>query len=391
MALHTLHAMAERRHLRPARRRLSPLCGRRHWTVPHFEKMLYDNALLARAYLRGCRLAARRAPGAGLPPDARLDAARDARPRGRLLRRARRRLRRVEGQFYVWTVAELRRALGDDADAAIAWLGATERGNFADPHHPEPGLNVLCARGPEPPAPQRERVRAALLALRATRTRPGLDDKRLASWNALAISALADAGAALGRGWLPGRRPRVRRVRAHRAARRSRAAAAQLLPTARFAGGIPRGPCVSAGSAARAVRSDLRGALVRAGARARRPDDRAVRRPAVGWLLHDRLRPRRADRAPQGRRGHADPLGQRQRRPGAAAPLPADRRAQDARRADSALALLDEIAPRHPSAFGHLLQAMHWRLAPARPIACAVPGAIGAPRGSTGSGPAPTR
>ena len=62
-----------------------------------------------------------------------------------------------------------------------------------------------------------------------------------------------------------------------------------------------------------------------------------------------------------------------------------------ARRADSALALLDEIAPRHPSAFGHLLQAMHWRLAPARPIACPVPGAIGAPTGSTGSGPSPTR
>ncbi len=61
-----------------------------------------------------------------------------------------------------------------------------------------------------------------------------------------------------------------------------------------------------------------------------------------------------------------------------------------ARRADSAFALLDEIAPRHPSSFGHLLQGLHWRLAPARPIACPVPGPAGAPTGSTGSGPAPT-
>ena len=79
----------------------------------------------------------------------------------------------VEGRFYVWTVPELRSALGEDADAAIAWFGATEQGNFTDPHHPEPGLNVLTARGPAPDGQQRERIRARLLELRARRTRPG--------------------------------------------------------------------------------------------------------------------------------------------------------------------------------------------------------------------------
>ena len=98
----------------------------------------------------------------------------------------------VEGKFYVWSLDGLRTALGDDADAAIAWFGATERGNFE-------GANILESRGPEPPAEQRERIRATLLDVRAQRVRPGLDDKRLAAWNALMIAALADAGAVLGR------------------------------------------------------------------------------------------------------------------------------------------------------------------------------------------------
>jgi uncharacterized protein YyaL (SSP411 family) len=60
------------------------------------------------------------------------------------------------------------------------------------------------------------------------------------------------------------------------------------------------------------------------------------------------------------------------------------------RRAVSVLSLLQEIAPRHPGAFGHLLQAMHWQLSPARPIACEVPGSAPRSTGSTGSGRAPT-
>jgi uncharacterized protein len=160
------------------------------WTVPHFEKMLYDNALLARAYLHGwqcsgdelllrtCRetldfcLAELRAPEGGFY------AALDADSEG------------VEGRFYVWSVAELEDALGDLAGEAIAYFGASRDGNFD-------GANVLEARGPEPEPDRRERIRELLLASRAERVRPGLDDKRLTSWNALIIAALAEAGAVL--------------------------------------------------------------------------------------------------------------------------------------------------------------------------------------------------
>jgi uncharacterized protein len=162
------------------------------WTVPHFEKMLYDNALLARAYLHGYQASGdpllRRTAEETLDwalremraPEGGFYSALDADSEG------------VEGKFYVWSVAELEAVLGEDAEAAIAWFGATVRGNFE-------GTNVLESRGPEPPPEQRARIRAALLAARSERVRPGLDDKRLAAWNALMIAALADAGAVLGR------------------------------------------------------------------------------------------------------------------------------------------------------------------------------------------------
>jgi uncharacterized protein YyaL (SSP411 family) len=162
------------------------------WTVPHFEKMLYDNALLARAYVHGYQASGdallRRTAEETLDwalremrgPEGGFYSALDADSEG------------VEGKFYVWTVDELRAVLGEDAEAAIAWFGSTVRGNFE-------GTNVLESRGPEPPPEQRERIRAALLAAREERVRPGLDDKRLAAWNALMIAALADAGAVLGR------------------------------------------------------------------------------------------------------------------------------------------------------------------------------------------------
>jgi uncharacterized protein len=162
------------------------------WTVPHFEKMLYDNALLARAYLHGWLLsrdellrrvccetldwALREMRG----PEGGFYSALDADSEG------------VEGKFYVWSTDELRSVLGAElAEDATAYFGASERGNF------EHGLNVLEARGPEP-----ERlagIRAKLFEARSQRVRPGLDDKRLTSWNALMIAALADAGAVLGR------------------------------------------------------------------------------------------------------------------------------------------------------------------------------------------------
>jgi uncharacterized protein len=162
------------------------------WTVPHFEKMLYDNALLARAYLHGWQVtgeerfrrvccetldwALREMRGAEGGFYSALDADADG----------------VEGKFYVWTVAELRAVLGELAPEAIAYFGATERGNF------EHGTNVLEARGD--PAPERlPEIRCRLYGARSERVRPGLDDKRLTSWNALMIAALAEAGAVLER------------------------------------------------------------------------------------------------------------------------------------------------------------------------------------------------
>jgi uncharacterized protein YyaL (SSP411 family) len=170
------------------------------WTVPHFEKMLYDNALLARAYLHGSLMTGD--PAFRRVTEETLEfVARELRgPEGGFLSALDADSEGVEGKFYVWTVAELRAALqADDVDAALAWLGATDDGNFVDPHHPQPGWNVLTGRGPEPPAEQRERIRTALMAVRAGRVRPGLDDKRLAAWNGLAIHAFAEAGAVLGR------------------------------------------------------------------------------------------------------------------------------------------------------------------------------------------------
>jgi len=81
---------------------------------------------------------------------------------------------------------------GVKLQGVITWFGATEAGNFE-------GANVLESRREEPPPEVRASIRSRLLAARAERVRPGLDDKRLASWNALMIAALADAGAVLGR------------------------------------------------------------------------------------------------------------------------------------------------------------------------------------------------
>jgi uncharacterized protein len=160
------------------------------WLVPHFEKMLYDNALLARAYLHGWQVTGdelfRRVACETLDwalremrgPEGGFLSALDADSEG------------VEGRFYVWSLAELRSTLGEDAGAAIAYFGATDSGNFE-------GANILT-RGAEEPA-DLQAIREHLYEVRRHRVWPGIDDKRLTAWNALMISALADAGAVLER------------------------------------------------------------------------------------------------------------------------------------------------------------------------------------------------
>jgi uncharacterized protein YyaL (SSP411 family) len=163
------------------------------WIVPHFEKMLYDNALLLRFYAHLARrtdsaLALRVAEGTadflaeGLrTPDGGFASSLDADTDG------------VEGLTYVWTPEQLRSVLGDEEGAWAAELfGVTESGTF------EHGTSTLRLLGD--PEPERfERVRQALLAARSERPQPGRDDKVIASWNGLAIAALAESGVALGR------------------------------------------------------------------------------------------------------------------------------------------------------------------------------------------------
>ena len=160
------------------------------WLVPHFEKMLYDNALLARAYLHAYQVS-----GEGLfrrVCEETLDwAMRELRQdEGGFASSLDADSEGVEGKFYVWTPDEIRAAIPDLAEVAIAHFGVTEGGNFE-------GSNILVRATPDPP--ELAAIKAGLLAARAARVRPALDDKRLTSWNALMIAALADAGAALER------------------------------------------------------------------------------------------------------------------------------------------------------------------------------------------------
>ncbi|MFJ2731111.1 MULTISPECIES: thioredoxin domain-containing protein [unclassified Streptomyces] len=167
------------------------------WVVPHFEKMLYDNALLCRVYAHLWR-----ATGSDF---ARRVALATADFMVRELRTAEGGFasaldadsddgtgRHVEGAYYVWTPAQLREALGaEDAGLAARCFGVTEEGTF------EQGASVLQLPVQEGvfDADRVESVRRRLLAKRAERPAPGRDDKVVAAWNGLAIAALAETGA----------------------------------------------------------------------------------------------------------------------------------------------------------------------------------------------------
>jgi uncharacterized protein len=171
-----------------------------NWLVPHFEKMLYDNALLARVYLHGwqtmgeerwmrvCTETLDWALREMCGPEGGFYSALDADSEGE------------EGRFYVWDEEEMREGLGEAGIAAdaiervLGYWGVSGAGNFE-------GRNILhvpLGASAKQPAELPD-ARTALYAWRDRRVRPGLDDKRLLSWNALMIAALADAGAALGR------------------------------------------------------------------------------------------------------------------------------------------------------------------------------------------------
>lgn len=181
------------------------------WLVPHFEKMLYDNAQLSRVYLYAWQIT-----GDGFfrsiaediydyilremtAPEGGFFSATDADSEG------------VEGKFFVWTLEEVREALAPLVEAmprafeiAIAYFGLSESGNFE-------GANILTL--PEEPHDVAEdlglssqelqeaiaRIRTTLYDVRAERIPPALDDKILTSWNGLMLASMAEAARVLGR------------------------------------------------------------------------------------------------------------------------------------------------------------------------------------------------
>ncbi|MDQ1026497.1 uncharacterized protein YyaL (SSP411 family) [Streptomyces umbrinus] len=169
----------------------------REWVVPHFEKMLYDNALLCRVYAHLWR-----STGSDLARRVALETAdfmvRELRTNEGGFASA---LdadsddgngKHVEGAYYVWTPAQLREVLGEqDAELAADYFGVTEEGTF------EEGASVLQLPQSEGvfDAERIASIRARLLEARGERPAPGRDDKVVAAWNGLAVAALAETGA----------------------------------------------------------------------------------------------------------------------------------------------------------------------------------------------------
>ena len=182
------------------------------WLVPHFEKMLYDQALLIQVYLHAFQLTGHdhyrqvieetvgyvlrdlRHPSGGFY------SSEDADSEGE------------EGRFYVWTPEQIVEVLGEEqAVAAMEWYGVTEGGNFE-------GQTILHrpVRGDLLRSPAVEEARAALFEAREQRVRPGLDDKVLTEWNGLMLAALSEAAAVLEReDWLDAARDNAEMLLAH--------------------------------------------------------------------------------------------------------------------------------------------------------------------------------
>jgi uncharacterized protein len=329
------------------------------WLIPHFEKMLYDNALLARAYLHGWQATGdplfRRVAEETLDwalremrgPEGGFYSALDADSEGE------------EGRFYVWTVEEVREVLGDDAGAALDHFGVRAGGNFE-------GRTILT-RGAEEP-PNLGDLRRRLYEARSQRVWPGLDDKRLTSWNALTIAALADAGAALER--------------------------EDYLDAARTAAAFVLDELVEDGRLLRTWKEGrarlnayledhafLLEALLslyeatfepRWFAAARSIADTTIERfgdPEHGGFFetssdHERLLARRKD--PE---DHPIPSGNSSAAYGLLRLAALTGEHEYERRAVGVLRLFAELAPRHPNAFAHLLQALDFHLAPVREVA----------------------
>jgi len=336
------------------------------WLVPHFEKMLYDNALLARAYLHGWQVTGeplmRRVCEETLDwmlremrgPEGGFYSALDADSEGE------------EGLFYVWTPEQLREVLGpEDAETAAAWFGVRPGGNFE-------GATILTRGAGEPPA-NLDDIRRRMYEVRAQRVWPALDDKRLTAWNALSIAAFAEAGAVLERADYLGA---------------ARSCAEFLLAELRGPDGKLLRTYKDGEAKLNAYLEDhaflLEALLVlyeasfeeRWFVAARELADTMIERFADsergGFFEtsddHERLLARRKDLE-----DHPIPSGNASAAYGLLrlAALSGEHAYEE--RAAGVLALLHELAARHPQAFAHLLQALDFHLAPVREVALVGP------------------
>jgi uncharacterized protein YyaL (SSP411 family) len=167
-----------------------------HWLVPHFEKMLYDNALLLRVGVHLAQANDTAKTGDDEPrrvcfeiiewlrremtsPSGGFYSTLDADSEGE------------EGKFYLWDEAEIRALLGSDANAMLEYWGVTAGGNFE-------GRNILTVTHDSPPRGVKVDARQVLYDARAKRVWPGKDEKILASWNGLMLRAVAEAARVFG-------------------------------------------------------------------------------------------------------------------------------------------------------------------------------------------------
>jgi len=364
MALHTLRRMASGGMYDQIGGGFARYSVDARWIVPHFEKMLYDNALLVRAYLHAWQIT-----GEGLflrvvcetldwalrelrQEEGGFASALDADSEG------------VEGKFYVWTPDEVRDALPEDlAPAALQAFGIMPGGNFEGASIP-----VRATSDPE----RLSEIKAGLLAAREQRVRPGLDDKRLTAWNALMISALAEAGAVLQRpdyldaavaaAEFIARDMRSEDGRLLRTYNRGRAKIGAYLEDHAF--------LLEASITLYEATFDARW-FAQARALADEILDRFADPERGGFFAvgadHELIaRRKELEDAPIPSGGSAATFGLLR-----LAALTGEGRYSDA--AESAIALLHAIAPQHPTAFGHLLQAIDFSLASVKEVALAGP------------------
>lgn len=337
------------------------------WLVPHFEKMLYDQALFVRVYTHA-------AVATGLP--------RYRQVVEETVEYVLRDLRHLNGGFYcaedadspdehghgheglfhTWTIDEVRAVLGPDAHAALEWYDFVEDGNFEGRSIP----TRMHHRGELARPAHIEAARQALFEARNTRLRPGLDDKVLTEWNGMMLASLCEAAAIFDRAdWTAGRHRQWRIPPAQPAA--SRWSLAPLMARERRAPGASR--CIGGRSrgADRCVhtigRTDGRGAVDSSRTRGSRRHARSLLGCRSRWTVHDRRRRRAPGRPAERVVRQRDTIGQLNRRACAVSVGRADRRGalHAARRSDPATA-----RPRHPTGTERVFASDHGRVVASR-------------------------